>query len=303
MQRSTVLLAAGFVLAASTAFAAEGTFDKTLSVSGTPNVSVNTGSGYLHVYPGSGNQVHIIGHVHARAGMFGGDADAKVKEIVANPPITQSGAEITVGSNHGDSNLFQNVSIDYDVTVPAATALKAHSGSGNVEIGGIQGVVNAGSGSGEVKVDNIGANARLETGSGSIHAINVHGAASLETGSGNLELGLSGPGDVKAQTGSGSIHIRGLNGGLRAGTGSGSLEVDGTPTSEWRLETGSGSILVEVGRGAKFTVNAGTGSGSIHVDQPMVMQGSMNRHHVTATVNGGGPTLRANTGSGDITIR
>jgi hypothetical protein len=303
MQRSIVLLAAGFVLAASTAFAADGTFDKTLSVTGTPNVSVSTGSGYIHVYPGSGNQVHIVGHVHGRAGMFGGDVDAKVKEIVANPPIAQSGTEITVGGNHGDSNLFQNVSIDYDVTVPSATALKPHSGSGSLEIGGIQGVVNAGSGSGEVKVDNIGANARLETGSGSIHASNVHGAASLETGSGSLELDLSGTGDVKAQTGSGSVHIRGVNGALRAGTGSGSLEVKGTPAGEWRLEAGSGSIHVEVGRAAKFTVNAETGSGSIHVDQPMVMQGSMNKHHVTATVNGGGPTLRASTGSGDITIQ
>ena len=303
MQRSTILLAAVLVLAAGTAFAAEGTFDKTLSVTGTPNVSVSTGSGYVHVYPGSNNQVHIVGHVHARAGIFGGDVESRVKEIVANPPITQSGTEIRVGNNHGDSALFQNVSIDYDVTVPSATALKAHSGSGSLEVGGIQGAVDAGSGSGDVKVDNIGANARLETGSGSIHASNVHGAANLQTGSGNLELDLNGAGDVKAQTGSGSIHIRGLSGALRAGTGSGSLEVKGTPTAEWRLETGSGSINVEVGNAAKFNVNAETGSGSIHVEQAMVMQGSMNKHHVTGTVNGGGPTLRASTGSGDVTIR
>jgi hypothetical protein len=33
------------------------------------------------------------------------------------------------------------------------------------------------------------------------------------------------------------------------------------------------------------------------------MQGSLNRHHVAGVVNGGGPTIRANTGSGDIQIR
>jgi len=32
------------------------------------------------------------------------------------------------------------------------------------------------------------------------------------------------------------------------------------------------------------------------------MQGTINRHRVTGTVNGGGPTIRASTGSGDITI-
>jgi DUF4097 and DUF4098 domain-containing protein YvlB len=241
--------------------------------------------------------------VHARAGIFGGDVDAKVKQIVANPPITQSGAEIRVGDNHGDSNLFQNVSIDYDVTVPSSTALKAHTGSGSLEIGGIQGTVNAGSGSGEIKVDNIGANARLETGSGSIHASNVHGAASLETGSGSLNLDLSGAGDVKAQSGSGSIHIHGVSGALRAETGSGSLEVKGNPAGEWRLETGSGSIRLDVGSATKFTVNAEVGSGSIHVAQPMMMQGAMNKHHLTGAVNGGGPTVRATTGAGDITIQ
>jgi hypothetical protein len=33
------------------------------------------------------------------------------------------------------------------------------------------------------------------------------------------------------------------------------------------------------------------------------MQGSLNRHHISGTVNGGGPTIHANTGSGDISIR
>jgi hypothetical protein len=32
------------------------------------------------------------------------------------------------------------------------------------------------------------------------------------------------------------------------------------------------------------------------------MQGALNRHHVLGTVNGGGPTIRATTGSGDVTI-
>jgi hypothetical protein len=32
------------------------------------------------------------------------------------------------------------------------------------------------------------------------------------------------------------------------------------------------------------------------------MQGSLNRHHVSGTVNGGGPEIHASTGSGDIII-
>jgi DUF4097 and DUF4098 domain-containing protein YvlB len=301
MNRSVVFLTA-LALTATAAFAADGSFDKTLAVNATPNVSIATGSGYVHVYPGSDSQLHIVGHVRVHPGWMGGDADARVKQIVANPPISQSGNTVTIG-DQGDKSLYQNVSIDYDVTTPRATALKARTGSGDMEVGGIEGVVDAESGSGSLKIDNIGANAKLETGSGAIHASNVHGAATVETGSGTLDLKLSGAGDVKAHTGSGSIHIDGVTGGLRAGTGSGSIDVAGNPTSDWRLETGSGSIHMSIGSSAKFNLNAETGSGSIHIDQPILMQGSLNKHHVSGTVNGGGPTLRTTTGSGDITIR
>jgi hypothetical protein len=296
------LLALSVILPTTAALAAEGNFEKTLTVSGTPNVSVSEGSGYIHVYPGSDNQVHIKGHVHSNPNWFGGDADAQVKEIVASPPIVQEGNTITIAPRHADSDLFHNISIDYDITTPKATALKAHTGSGSIEIGGIQGLSSAGSGSGSIHIDNIGPNARITTGSGRIQATNVHGAASLQTGSGDLELALTAAGDVKAQTGSGSIHIDGVAGALRAGTGSGSIEVAGNPTDEWRLDTGSGSIRLHLAPNAKFNLNAGTGSGTIHVNQPMLTQGDMNKHHVTGTINGGGPTLRASTGSGSITL-
>ena len=299
------LLIAALTLTATAAFAAEGSFEKTLAVSGATSLSVATGSGYVHVYSGTDSQVHVIGRVHVRAGLFGGagDAEARVRQIVADPPIKQFGNTITIGTEHGESNLFHNVSIDYEITTPSGTTLKAATGSGDMEIGGIEGAVTAETGSGGMRVENIGANARLETGSGSIHATNVHGAATLQTGSGNLELELSGAGDVKAQTGSGSIRIGGINGGLRAEAGSGNIEVAGNPTAEWRLESGSGSVAANVGSAAKFSLNAETGSGSIHVEQPLLSQETRNRQHVVGTVNGGGPTLRATTGSGNITIR
>lgn len=302
MIRFAVLIAA-LTLTATAAFAAEGNFERTLVVGGAPNLSVATGSGYIHVYSGADNQVHIIGRVHVRASLFGGDADAKMRQIVADPPIEQSGNTIAIGANRGDSSLYHDVSIDYEITAPSGTTLKAETGSGNLEIGGIEGAVTAETGSGEMKVDNIGANAKLETGSGSIHANNVHGAATVQAGSGNLDMAVSGPGDVKAGTGSGSIHISGVRGGLRAEAGSGNIEVAGNPSDEWRLDSGSGNITAEVGSAAKFNVNAEAGSGSIHVEQPMLSQGPSDKQHIVGTVNGGGPTIRVTTGSGNITIR
>ena len=124
---------------------------------------------------------------------------------------------------------------------------------------------------------------------------------STGTGSGNIYAEQVGEGDVKAETGSGNIELRNLHGGLRAGTGSGNIKVGGTPASPWHIETGSGNVEFWAGNAA-FTLDAETGSGSIHSDKEMVTQGSSGRHHVTGNINGGGATVRIETGSGDIRV-
>ena len=123
LSRRSVFAAAVLALtaAATSAFAADGTFDKTLSVSGAPIVNVSTGAGYIHVNPGSDNQFHVVGHVHANNGwLSAGDPDAVVKKIVANPPITQTGSIITIGHTD-DHELYNNVSISYEITTPRST--------------------------------------------------------------------------------------------------------------------------------------------------------------------------------------
>jgi hypothetical protein len=277
--------AAVLTLAAATAFAADATFDRTLNVSGAPNVSVSTGSGNVHLHPGSANQVHIVAHLHSSHGWMSGgsDVDSRIQQIVNNPPIVQSGNDITIGERHSN-DLYRNISIDYDITLPASSNITAASGSGNVEI------------------ENVGATLKAQTGSGNVDATGIQGAATLGTGSGDITLHQTGPGDVKAETGSGNIHLQGLSGALKASTGSGDIEAAGQPTSDWRLSTGSGSVRLIVGN-AHFNFDAETGSGSINVSQPITMQGSLNRHHVSGVVNGGGPTIKVGTGSGDIQVK
>lgn len=273
------------LFATATALAADASFERTLTVSSAPNLSVATGSGNIRLHAGSDSQVHIVAHLHSSHGWMGGggDVDSRIQQIVNTPPIVQSGNDITIGERHG-SDLYRNISIDYDVTLPRSSAIAAASGSGDIDI------------------QDVGASLKAQSGSGAVRAHGIKGAAILGTGSGDIELEQTGPGDVKAETGSGSIHLQGLSGALKASTGSGDIEAGGQPSTDWKLSTGSGSVTISVGN-AHFNLDADTGSGSINVTQPITMQGSLNRHHVAGVVNGGGPTIRANTGSGDIQIR
>lgn len=276
-----ILAAAAAVLALASlpALAYEANFERTLSVSGHVDLTVATGSGSIHVTRGSGNQVHVVGHI--RSGWGGGpDVEARVRELAAHPPIEQTGSIIRIGKQNLN---LHNISIDYEVQAPADTYLEASSGSGSLSI------------------ESVGVNAKLSTGSGNITATGLVNGFTANTGSGSINIEQSGQGDVHVQTGSGSIDLRGIHGGLRAGTGSGNIKVAGTPTMDWKLETGSGSVEFWPASGG-FTLDAESGSGGIHSDREISVQGSMNRHHITAKVGGGGPTVRIETGSGSIHI-
>lgn len=263
--------------------AADGTFDKTLQTGGNVTLNVSTGSGYIHIMPGSDSSVHIIGHVHAakwNSWIDMGSPEERVQKVVANPPIEQAGSIINIGKHTEE---YKNISIDYDITTPKGTNLAANSGSGDIHVSDLNGP------------------AKLDTGSGSIEASGLSGRTSLETGSGDIRAQLQSPSGVKAQTGSGSIRLNGVQGDLYAETGSGDMEIQGQPTANWKLQTGSGSITLNTGS-SRFSLDAETGSGSIHSDPPITMHGSLEHHHITGDVNGGGPTVRVETGSGDIRI-
>jgi DUF4097 and DUF4098 domain-containing protein YvlB len=276
---AAVMTAAVLAAAPMAALAADGTFDKTLHVDGQVILSLNTGSGYIHVSPGSDSEVHIVGHVHAGSWGDFGSAQDHVNDVVAHPPIEQSGNVVTVGKHTN----YHNISIDYDVTTPKGTELEANSGSG------------------DLRLLNLGGSLKANTGSGEIEASGLTGHVGLETGSGDIHADMHAANDVKAETGSGSIHLQGVQGALYAETGSGDIEVGGQPLTNWKLQTGSGSVTLSVGN-AKFSLDASTGSGSVHSDPPITTHGSLERHHIMGDVNGGGPTVRIETGSGDIRI-
>lgn len=261
-------------------FAAEGTFDKTLQVSGQATLKVSTGAGYIHITPGPDGSVHIIGHVHSSNGLFSGNAEDNVRRVTDNPPITQSGNDVEIGQH----THFQNISIDYVITAPRGTSVTAASGSGGLNISNLDAPLDAKTGSGNIVANSLTGNVALNTGSGDISAMMDHAQ------------------DVRVGTGSGNIHLTGATGGLYAEAGSGDIEIGGNPGSDWKVVTGSGSVTLNTGS-AHFALDASMGSGEFHSDPPLTMHGSYSHHHVVGDVNGGGgPTVRVQTGSGDVRI-
>ncbi len=283
-----------------------GQFDRTLNVSGPVDLGVETGSGSITVRAGDTGKVTIHGDIRAR----GGDADQRVKQIEANPPIQQTGNTIRIrkAEESGGGGWFnfgdRGLTISYVITVPADTRLDAHSGSGSQQVSDIKGPLTAHTGSGSVRVSGIAGEVQAETGSGSMQLEDLRGNVRGHTGSGSIKADNLGSGNsrIALETGSGSVEVRRVRGSVTAHTGSGHVIVDGEPSGEWNLHTGSGGLEVRVPANAAFDVKAHTGSGGISVDHPITVQGNIGKHDLEGKVRGGGPLLQLGTGSGGIRI-
>ncbi len=304
---STWILLAFALLASlwfSEAQAAKGSFEQTLDVDGPVVLDVSTGSGSITVQSGPAGRVEIVGHVKVGTSLFrrsGESAQELVDEILANPPIEMVDGTLQVGHLKG-RRFNGNVSISYEITVPAATRVKSSTGSGSTKIDGVAAILKASSGSGSVVAGNIAGPAKATTGSGRIRLDGIAGAVAANTGSGSITVFQTAPGDIKASTGSGGIELHGIDGAIDVSSGSGSVEVVGRQAGTWIIDTGSGSIRVDLPDDAAFELDAESNSGSIVVDFPVTVQGKISKRHLRGEVRGGGDLLRIDSGSGGIKV-
>jgi DUF4097 and DUF4098 domain-containing protein YvlB len=245
---------------------ARGSFDRTLTVSGPVDLAVRTGSGDIQVRVGSNDRVRVIGRISAhQSWQISVDPAERVRRIESTPPIVQNGSVISIGETQGN-DLYNNVSISYELEVPANTQLNASTGSGNQTIGSLNGAIRARTGSGDIRIDRTG-------------------------------------GSLSAQTGSGNIRVSSIGGEIQARTGSGDVDLTQIVRADVSVQTGSGDVMLRLPGDAAYTLDASTGSGSINTSQPITVQGRLRRNRVEGTVRGGGNAVRVRTGSGSIEIR
>jgi hypothetical protein len=302
--RSGIAIGLVVLFASASAFAShspQGSFERTLQVSGPVGLEVLTRSGDITVRAGSSGSVSIRGKIYVSHDWFAHNREADVHQIEQNPPIRQDGNSI-----HIDYVNVHDIAVDYEITVPVNTAIRAHSGSGDQIIEGTHGDIDLQTGSGDVKLANLSGEIRLQTGSGDVRAREVSGSVRGGAGSGDIEIEETGPGDIDLHTGSGSISARGVQGGFHSETGSGDVTAEGTQSGTWEIHTGSGNVHVRLPGNAAFDADISTSSGSVDIDSPveMTVQGRVQemRRSIRGKVRGGGPLLRMRTGSGDIHI-
>jgi DUF4097 and DUF4098 domain-containing protein YvlB len=212
-----------------------------------------------------------------------------------------------------------------------ASEVNLHTGGGSIKVSSAKGKIVAESGGGSVVVGSGAQGAELETGGGSIHVERCDGRVKASTGGGSIDLGdIGGPAEIS--TGGGSIRLNSAKGPVQAETGGGTIELWGVPSaraetgagsieakfvpggdrSDSMLETSAGDITVYIAANVNISIRASievANGHSIHSDFPEIRitteGGDYGPKTVTAegNLNGGGPVLKVQTTTGDISFR
>jgi DUF4097 and DUF4098 domain-containing protein YvlB len=262
----------------------------------------------LETEGGNVDATGLAGRVEAETG--GGTM--KLDDIGGGVNAETGGGSIDVGTVSGDLGL--------------------QTGGGSIEVRHANGKIVAETGGGRVDIESCEQGASIETGGSSITVRHCNGKVKASTGGGNVDLSdIGGPAEL--ETGGGSIHLTSAKGHVHAETAGGSIELYGVPSA--KAETGAGGITVKLVNtgGERHDSDLETGAGDITVylasDVAVNVRASVDMgsgHRITSEfpdihisggsdawgpktltaegkLNGGGPTLKVRTSSGDICFR
>jgi hypothetical protein len=261
----------------------DGSFDRSLSVSGPVDLEVHTDSGGISIVQGGSGVVRVHAILKAQRGwrLNLGDVESRIRELERNPPVEQSGNQVRLGFVH-DRDLLKGVSIRFEVVTPSDTRVRAGADSGGITVSGLAGPVDVHTDSGGIDVRDIGSDVHATADSGGIRISNVAGSVITHVDSGGIEA-YNVAGSIEAKADSGGIHL------------------SQTKAAPIRAHVDSGGVTIHLAAGAGYDAILATSSGRLSVPE-ITVTGSLSSHHLEGKIRGGGPLLDVHADSGSISI-
>jgi len=285
-------------------------FQKVEKLAADGKVYLKNISGNVKVLTWDKDEVRIDALKISRAGTL---EEAKENAALVKIEVGRNDGRLEILTDYPDDQWRHkrlNVSVNYDLTIPAKAEVEVRNVSGDVSaenIGGyakletVSGDVNlrkAAKGgvfttvSGDVELGDISGDLRTKAVSGDITITRIAGSVNAETVSGNVEL--------KGLTGAKSIEINVLSGDVIF---EGVLEKDG----RYNFQSHSGDVTLYLPEKSAFEFSCKSFSGDIDSDFEMVVKmiGGLKhkKNDIRGEVNGGGADLTITTFSGDIELK
>ena len=175
--------------------------------------------------------------------------------------------------------------VDFVITAPETLEVKAGTGSGSIELTGMN------------------AAAAIESGNGALSIREHRGIASAETANGQIAV-VDLTGNLSAKTGNGKIDADCEASRIEVDTRNGAVDVDlsGSAVVDGHISTGNGAVELTLGEDLSARLVCRTGNGRIRLGSEMKADiTSKNRANLTA--GDGAGRLEVSTGNGSITVQ
>jgi hypothetical protein len=260
----------------------DGSFERTLNVTGPADLELTTDAGGIDVVPGPPGTIRIRGILKAEDNWFRRreDVESRIRELEAHPPIVQNGNSVRVEVR--DRSLLRGISMRLQVETPPDSRLRARADSGGIDVHGIKGPVECHTDSGGIHASEIDSEVRATADSGGIHIRRVNGP-------------------VYAHADSGGIEAMEISGSVDAEADSGGVRVSQTAPAPIRARSDSGGADITLARTGGYDIRAHAGSGPITAPE-ITVSGRISSHEVYGKLRGGGALVDVKTDSGHIDI-
>jgi hypothetical protein len=220
----------------------DGSFDRSLTVSGPVDLDVKTDSGGIAVRPGASGYLRVHATLKAQHGWFeSSDVASRIRQLERNPPVEQTGNHIRIGYVR-DRDLLKGISMRLEIETPADTHVRAHADSGRVRVEGIRGPADCHTDSGGIELYDIGSDVRATADSGGIHVKHINGSAFAHVDSGGIDA-TEVAGTIDAQADSGGIRVgQTTPAPIRARADSGGVTVQLASTGGYDVDGSQGGL-------------------------------------------------------------
>lgn len=243
------LLALGLSLVIGSSAAGQGRIAERWAFDSGGSVRIAVPFGSVHVFGWDKDSLEVVAAFAAGAGRFYGVGDRRVRKL---------GVERSAGAGGGGGGDTGRAKVE--VYVPRRASVWVKSAAADIEVTGVDGVLD------------------LNAVSGTIRVLGTPQDVTAESMNGNIEI-AGGTGRARVKTVSGGILLRGASRDLGASTLSGAIVVraagwqrGGTGVQRGRFESVTGDIRFdgELGRGGVLEIESQSGKIEVRVPAPTV---------------------------------
>lgn len=268
--------------------------EQSFVVSDNPSLTVdNYYGGNVTVSAGEDGTIQVVATMKAER-----EGDLNRIEI----EMIEQGDELEIKTEK--STRLQNISVDFEITVPAGAQIDLYTTGGNVGVADLDGKVKVETMGGNVRIDGGSGQIDVQTMGGNINIRNANGEVDVQTMGGNIEI--SGGGDqVDARTMGGNIDVRDADGLIRLDTNGGDIDYRGHPEGNCHFETNGGNIELRLPADINVEVELKTPAScdTCDITVDFDVDGRVSRRRVSGTIGSGDEgEIYAKTSGGDINL-